>query len=268
MARKNPERQRLLGEVVARQRAAGKKVSRLKSQGVDAKQQGIDPRKPLPLVRRYTAKQLQAHLDRLNTFTSRKTQFMADTHGRLLPPEDVARYKTAERKINAARKKAVDLIGDIKAPGAGGLTIAERQKAIGSDRPSARTPVNPFAFEKRTPNSFTSAEALRKITADLEKKLQGDFLGKNLASDRQAAYDMLDILRDTKMKTKIEKMDDFHFNILWNFTKFPRHVSSPYNIAKQLLESKREPWHEKVFEENLASAGSLVDAVQKIKLRR
>lgn len=262
MARKNPEREALLAEVMKRQRAAGKKVSRLKANGVKVSK--VDPRKPAAHVRKLNTRQLRAHLGRLNTFTSRNTQFTAK--GERLSPTALARYRSAETRINNAKKAILDKIGHIKAPGAGGLTIKERLAVVTPDRPRAGNPAaNPFTFVKRKGTSFTSPEAMAKLTKDLEGKLKSDFLAKDLLADRGSAKDMLATLREPKMQEKLDKLSDFHFNILWNFTSFATDISYPYELAKRILEGKGDAWHHEKLAENVKNADSLIDQVKKIR---
>lgn len=269
MARKNPEREALLQQVLSRQRAAGKKVSRLKSQGIELAGTKNDPRRPANNVKRYNTRQLRAHLERLNTFTSRKTRFAADAHGKLLSPTDWQRYKRAENQINRAKKKVLDKIGDIKAPGAGGLTIAERLKVMTPNRPRAGNPAaNPFTFVQRKSTAFTSSDALKKLTDDLQRKLKSDFLASDLKASHAEARDMLSTLGADRIQSRLDKMSDFHFNILWNFTSFATDVSYPYELYKKILAGEGEKWHEEKLSENLKNAEELINAVEKIKFRR
>lgn len=269
MARKNPEAESLRKQVMARQRAVGKKVSRLKADGADIGGTKHDPRKQPSTVKRLNVRQLRAQLGRLDNFMSRKTQFHADASGNLLSPADWSEYKKLEGQMNRIKKKAFDPIKNIKAPGAGGVTIEQRHKITTPDRPRAGNPaVNPFTFVQRKSTSVTSAAALKKITEDLKNKLSSDFLAEDLALDRRIAADMLTTLGRPDWINKLDKMSDFHFNILWNWTKFATDVSLPYALAKKGLQGEDASWHDETLAENLKSAGDLINDVQKIKLRR
>lgn len=269
MARKNPELESLRKQVMARQRAAGKKISRLKAKGANVSGTKYDPRKTPATVSKLNVHQLHTQLGRLNVFMDRKTQFHSDARGALLPPGQFEAYKKLESKVNNIKKKAFDPIKNIKVPGGGGVTIAERHKINTPDRPRAGNPaVNPFTFVQRKSTSVMSAKALRKLTKDLENKLSSDFLAEDLALDRRVAADMLTTLGKPDWIDRLDKMSDFHFNILWNWTKFATDVSLPYELAKKGLQGEDASWHDETLAENLKNAGDLINDVQKIKLRR
>ena len=269
MSRKNPERQQLLAQVKARQRAAGKKVSRLKSNGVKVAGTNHDVRRPMDKVERYNTRQLRSYLGQLNTFTARTTRFFPDAHGNPLSPVAVARYKRAEKALNAVRKRNLDKIGDIKAPGAGGVTIRERLKINTPSRPRAVSAANPFTFVTRETKQIANEKALAKLTKDLESKLKIDFMKANIKAGRTSAEEMLLALRQPEMLKTIQEMSDFHFNVLWNGTSFAKDVSTPYHIAQSLIGkgSKSDKWMDDILEDNIVDSKQLIQDVLKIKPR-
>ena len=259
----------MLALVKARQRAAGKKVSRLKSKGVNIGGTQHDPRRPSKNVERYTTPQLRGLLAQLNHFTSRQARFDVDARGRVLSPAAVARYKKAEKALNAVRKRNLDKIGDIKAPGAGGVTIRERLKINTPSRPRAVSAANPFTFVTRETKQIANEKALAKLTKDLESKLKSDFMQANLKAGRASAEEMLLALRQPEMLKTIEEMSDFHFNVLWNGTSFAKDISTPYHIAQTLIGkgSKSDQWMDDILEDNIADSKQLIQDVLKIKPR-
>lgn len=269
MSRKNPEREQLLALVKARHRAAGKKVSRLKSNGVQVGGTRYDPRRSMEKVERYNTGQLRAYLGSLNTFTSRATRFFPDAHGRPLSPAAMARYKKAEKALNSQRKKVLDKIGNIPAPGGGGVTIKERLAINTPSRPRAVSATNPFTFVTRESKQIANEKALAKLTKDLENKLKSDFMKSNIKSGRQAAEEILLQLRQPEMLQSLKDMSDFHFNILWNATSFAKDISTPYHIAQSLIGkgSKSDHWMDDLLEENIVSSKELIQDVLKIKPR-
>ena len=258
-----------MAQVKARHRAAGKKVSRLKSSGVKVAGTKHDVRRPMERVERYNVPQLKAYLGQLNTFTSRATRFFPDAHGNPLPPAAVARYKKAEKALNAVRKRNLDKIGDIKAPGGGGVTIRERFKINTPSRPRAVSAANPFTFVTRETKQIANEKALAKLTKDLEKKLESDFMQANIKAGRASAEEMLLALRQPEMLKTIEDMSDFHFNVLWNGTSFAKDISTPYHIAQTLVGkgAKSDQWMDDILEDNIADSKQLIQDVLKIKPR-
>lgn len=269
MSRKSDQVKELRQQVLARQRAASKKISRHKSKGVNLEGTRYDPRKPPETINRLNTRQLQSHLAKVENFMSRKTQFVADATGKILSPGQWERYQKAQREVNRTKQKAFNAIKDILIPG-GRVTIGDRQKIVTPDRPTAGNPAaNPFVLVNRRPNAFTSEKALKKLTRDLEKKLKSDFLAKDLATDRRVARDMTKQMNRPDIQAKLDDLSDFHFNILWNFTKFATDLSRPYWLAKEKVDgsTRKKGWHERIIEDNLSSAVEQIDAIKTIKLR-
>lgn len=271
MARKNPVAQELRSKVLAAQRNASRKIARNEAKGVSLAGTKYDPRRPAENVKRYTVPQLQAQLSRLETFNARGTKFGATSTGELLSPKALARYEAAERKLNARRKREFQGIGHVLIPGSSTVTVADRQKIVTPDRPHAGNPAaNPYVQIKRKPTAFTSEKALIKITKALEKKLQSNFLAKDLETDRRVANDMATTLNRPDIIERLNKLSDKRFNILWNFTKFAGDLSSPYEIAKERIEGTKsnqpDTWYARRFNENLESAMDLITAAENMDL--
>jgi len=251
-------------------RAATAKVSRHRKKGVELAGTKRDPRHSDPKhVNRLTAKQLDAHISRLESFVSRETQYV---HGAgkksILSGQLYKRFESLKKQVNEKRASSYEApvkgpkdnpytgtkLNDIALPSfgqndkGGYATVDERigqkPKHPVTGNPSSRAPHLPIIT---TNAGIPNEKQLKKLIKNLEHELSSDHGEKIIARDQKS---MRKFLRDmTKVDKKNEQLKtlrkDFwdltpgQFAFLWNYTDFSNAASMDYEIAKDFLHDKK-----------------------------
>lgn len=205
------------------------KENRIKrNTGVDLRDTPSDPRRPVNVVRRYSARQLNAYLRELNTFMLRDNGFVAGINNTAIPKADWIAYKKIERQYNAIGQGIINAIGGILNP-VNNMTILERENSMipKSKRAQGDVVHRPFGVEDRKPGNIKDAAALAKIRLKLEKKLKSDYLPAQIEAGRaQLSKLLVGIGEDDSLLKKAAALTDSQFNILWNYTNFATAVSA------------------------------------------
>lgn len=275
VARKNTSLENLRQVALARQKAANRKVSRLKSKGIKVAGTKHDVRRPAENISRYNANQLANYIGRLNDFVDRKTSFVSDVHGRPISGKVWREYKKLENQHNKIVNDAFGKVKDIpvpispaaKASGGTPQTIEERQAGITPKHKHVGNVTNsPYEPVVRQSKNFVNEQKLRQMTAKLKKKLSGDFLAKDLKTDRRVVRKMTEVINRPDINKRIKKLSDEQFNILWNFWGFAKALASPYELVQAGFNGKDKAWFQKNIEENLKEGLRLLGDAETLKL--
>jgi hypothetical protein len=230
----------------ARQRAAGKKISRLKSRGVDIAGTGYDPRKDIANINRLNGKQLNAFIERLDTFTSRSTSFVASGNPR--DPFTRAQWNRYEKGRKAIRNKGVaeqNKFSNVPLMNQD-QTIGQRDSTSATRREGLKTygDVTTRLYEDMGPLRSTdvmSPAKLNQIIKSQEKRLAAGYAPKKLAEQREQALDMAASFGDDKMMEDIKDLSDDEFNMWFNYTAEASNLKRGYVKNKDMANGKDDP---------------------------
>lgn len=267
MARKDDGLSELRSQVLKRQRAATRKVNRLTKKGVEIAGTKADVRRDSEKIKRYNRTQLNAHLNRLNTFTDRKTQYVPDTYGRPVRAEVFKAYKATEIQLKKIKDSEYSRFKDTKIPGKKD-TVDDRMKRVTAKFRHAGSATNsPFVQIERDSKNFRSEAKMRQLTAANKKKLKTNFIKKDLKTDREVVEKQLTTLGRQDLIARVKKLNNDAFNALFNFWGFIEKISLPYETAQATLrDGKDRSWFEDQLVENMKEAEKLVGHAENFKL--
>ncbi|WVX89719.1 DNA terminal protein [Microbacterium phage Curie] len=195
------------------------KVSRLRSKGVDVAGTNFDPRKPIANVRKYNTKQLQAYMDRLDTFTARTYRVRALKDRVPLPLGRWEAYERTQRNYNRIVDAAMEKVGGLMPPDSG-LTIREREDMRKAVKGTANTENSVLHRTERKPENITDAKALDKLEQQLLKRSDPEYRERQVSAARGSADDMMDQIGQPALKAEVNALSDYQFDILWSRTRF------------------------------------------------
>lgn len=215
-------------EVRKRRSAVTAKENRIKrNTGVDIRNTREDPRRPVNVVNRYNARQLNTYLADLNSFMSRSTGFVSGAGNVPISKSDWFNYKRLEKKFNSVGAKHFESIADIEIGPKNNMSIRDRDKLMVPDHKRAQGEIvhRPYGEIDRKSTNIKGAEALAKLSKQLEKKLAKNFLPEALNAGRKQANQMLVLIGNSDLTAKLNKLNDYQFNVLWNYTDFATGLS-------------------------------------------
>ena len=211
---------------------AGKKVSRLKTHNnADIAGTRLDPRRDPALIKRYTRKQLESYLGSLDTFRSRKVQYATGATGNRINMGLWQKYKAAERAYNRKANERLRAVSGIKLLGSD-ATIGERDEAFKPVLQAKGASTRPYARTVRDVTGIVDDDAIKKLTAQLQKKLSADYSQQTIVRQRMELADMLTSLGESDLIDLAGGLTDRQFDALWNYTDFATNVSERYEVVK------------------------------------
>lgn len=243
-----------------RHRAATRKISRLKTDvGVNVSGTNVDPRRNRANIKNYTEKQLRSYIRQLDTFTSRKTQYVPDAHRRPVPATRWREYQRLEKQYNAKVQERFANYRDIHLTPSG-MTIGQRMEFITpskfphmQDR-AVNTPYTPL---NRKPTSIGSGRALDQLIKEMKNRVSERYFEGQLSAGREQFKEMMELLDDPGLARKVSALSDEQFEALWNYTQFPTALSLGYDQAKNLLAGTEKPWSGQALEQSMSVANEL-----------
>lgn len=246
----NPELEALRAEVRRKHRNATAKISRLNAKGIVIKGTSYDARDDVKKFATYTTKQLIAHAKRLDEFTQRKTAFVPGAGGAPLPKSKFERYKALEAQHNAIGDIRMNERGDFMAPGSG-MSIRDREHTMRPDSVRAQGDVvnRPYSKIERSPENINGEAALDKLTRDMQRKLNRNFLPKQIRASRKQLDDMLDIIGNSELSEAARGLTAHQFDVLWNDTKFATDAGLIYGVMKMKAAGGKDRWYASVVED-------------------
>lgn len=217
-----------LRDIVRRRRAAvtAKERRIFLNTGIDLKGTREDPRRPPSVVKKYNINQLNKYLADLNNFMLRSNGYIPDASGGFIRKVDWQKYKKAEQKYNKIVQGHFENIADVLDPyrnvtirQAEALFVPESKRAAGEIRH------RPFNEISRDPRNIKSAEALAKLHAQIEGRLDKNYLPKAIKAGRSQANAMLSNAGLDSLKAVVGKLSDQQFDVLWNYWGFATRLS-------------------------------------------
>jgi hypothetical protein len=175
-----------LSQAKARERAAGKKVSRNEAMGTQLAHSHHDPRLGAKALEQLTTRQLQEHTRRVNEFVSRQTQFVHNYSGAPIKKDRWREYQRLEAINNARGDSVLDKFGGDELPGQEG-TIAGRldrrnlrntRRNNEKQRERANNQGRVFEPIERDVRYVESEAGLEKLISQMRKRTNADYLSK------------------------------------------------------------------------------------------
>ena len=251
---------------------ATKKASRIRvNHGANVTGSSFDPRRRAGVEKSYNKRQLETYKKNLESFLSRKTQFVGGAGNTPITRQDWLKYKKAETSYNDFVNKNFDSVRNYELPkpptARRGETIGERMAKMTPDRREMRgSSVNsPYDPVVRDPFRVKGIEALRKLTEAAEKRLRDSQTGKDLKDAREQFSKMKAYIgKDDPIFKDIDSLTDDQFSVLWFFTPFADQVSMEYNILQLLNEGKGKAFAAPTISNARDTYSELIDWAKKI----
>lgn len=229
-------------EVMAKQRNAGKKLSRMKStQGLDLAGTDFDPRRPSDKVAKYNTRQLNALSRKLDEFNDRKHGYVALRSG-MVTRQEWAEFKKEQTALNRAKreqwKKSKDVFIDPL-----GLRREDAQEFYTGNRPTLGAPMEDvFSETNRKPKNIASPEAFKQIREKMRNVRAEGIKAYSVRTGRDQAYRMAIEAGMTEAANEIANMPDDKFFELWNSKNgFANALSIIYIAETQRKEFEANP---------------------------
>lgn len=243
----------LRNEVRHAHRLATKKVSRLRSKGVEIGFSDLDPRRDLSRIKRYTEKQLRAYMSELETFRSRKVSYVATARGTPISGSKWREYKRLEREFNKRAERAYSRLSDTFLP-SHGMTIGQRDELMRSDLPFAGGERRPFDPIERSVRWIASEKALDKLIKDMRNKVSPEYEQKTVSAQRRVSMKMSRDTGSREIRNALRGLSDDQFSVLWNYTNFPTLLSAKYESTKE----KSPDWLARVADDSNDEIGEMI----------
>lgn len=226
MAR-NPRREANLERIAKKQRAAGQKVSKNERQGVPVRASGFDPRRPMAEVRAMSGRELRAYERRLDTFTSRRTQFTGlNFGGAAVPRSTWNTYRRLEARYNAITAAREAPILGIRLPGSDGgrqdMTIGQRL-GIGPNReniPQANASYRVFQQIQRDPRFITGPKKLDRLIEQMKEKIRPGYLDTAIKPKLNSLYAILQGSDNADFISRVAGLNAEQQNLLIDYSTF------------------------------------------------
>lgn len=260
MVKRDSDIQRLRAEVAAKHRAATNKISRLRKQGIEVGGSEYDIRRESARVKRYNRAQLNAYLNDLQNFTSRRTQFVGLSEGQPATTQDWAKYKALEQKYRAIGDSHLNAIGDTFIP-TSGRTIAEREEEIRPNRlRSIDNSVNrPYVPIDRKPENINGPKALRELTKQMQQRVSKKYLPAKIRQTKANFADMLNLIGADELMAKIDKLTLHQADVLFNYTNAANAIATMYSNTKKAYDGSKGRYLGSVSADQSADAEKLID---------
>lgn len=241
---------KLRAEVMRRQQAANAKVSRMRRQkSIDVAGTEFDVRRDPNKIKRYNGAQLRAHLERLNEFTSRKTQFVAGNRGVPIPASAWRAYKRDEALFNSKVSREYTRVKNYQNPDVN-MTVEDYDKNIRADKIEAAGAAShrPMSAKEVKASRVTGLAALKELHMDIKRRRNRKYLPKQIAKQRETANKMLNQIGNPEYLKRISELSDHQFDVVFNWMGFAEDVSMRYLQATQGGRNSRDDFAEQVEE--------------------
>lgn len=239
--------------------AVQRKVARLRREkGVEIAGTSHDVRISRADIKKMNSRQLLSFIRKAESFTSRRTQFVAGDNGVPLDAKTARGVERKENMLNERHSKIMESIGDFQAPFTG-MSLEQRDKQM---RPTVRAGGEPFTrtFEpvKTRIQDVRSMEALEALDKWREKQLRPTYARERVNAARDQLNKMLTRTGQEFFKARFNALTDEQFFVLWEYGPYAGEVSLIYEIMKaeseqsELSDADRQIYEDLSYEINEA----------------
>lgn len=266
----------LRAQVKARQVAVSRKINRLEKQhdGLQLMGSRFDPRRETSRIDRYNTAQLQAQLARLNGFMDRRTQFVSGAHGVPMRKQEwERRVASLQRRANRAKRAMKNKYAGVFVDESG-MTVAQRQATMDSDRKLAGNPAvqRPWTETNYEPKNVTGESSMRILEKALRKQIGKQYEADKIAEARKQAMQMLRGIKTVlpkrsnlragdedvtypELKRALNNLTNGQFAAMFFGSTFATALSLEYELTQALLSGKHKAFHNDLM---TASAAEVV----------
>lgn len=224
----------LRAEVMRRQKAAQRKVARLRRNGVNLSGTPYDVRRDPANIKRYNARQLTKYLGELNNFTSRNNSFVGGVEGSPIKRNEWLKYKAVEKAYLQKANANFEAVKDTYIPLAG-TTVGDFETTMRPKPGKGRGALRPLErLSELQPYQIVGERQLAKLRKSLEGKLSDRYLNKSLKFQKYQMLEAVKLFGDIELLEKASALTDEQFDTLWNYTDAPRDLFSGYVNARLL----------------------------------
>ena len=205
-----------------RQRAVGKKISRIRRQvGAEIAGTSYDPRKPSSNINKLNRNQLRSYINKLNAFQSRQNQYVQLSGNVPLPRKTWLAYVKPQEKVNKLANTLDKFINPISVVNNNPNdinTIGLQKSMLGKKEYPRMTgaAMTPFRRSELLSYKVKSAEAVGILTRNALKQSSPGFLKSQVKTFRKQVESALDKMAGSEeMKQSFNELSDFQFLALW-----------------------------------------------------
>lgn len=251
-------------ELKRRRQLANRKVRRIENEGVEIAGTKHDPRSQTD-VKKLNVKQLQSELNKLTTFSSRRTQFVGGHRGRPIPIVEWRKYSAAQKAANESANALYERYRNIVID-RNGTTIGERDAYTRSDFPNTANPAvnSPFKKIERVPRQVTTQKALKQMTKQQQAKIDPKHMENFVREGKRDLRKMLKVAGQSDMMRDIDKLTTKQFHILWGFTSFAMDISIAYENGKRAEKHGPSRSDEQTTQGSMDGAREMLDFIKTI----
>lgn len=222
MPRKPTRREQLFNEAVKRERAASRKINRIRNaNGAKVGGTEFDPRaNDLNLLRTMNGRELRSHIIRLNKFINRGTQFVAGVGGSPISRDRWQVYAGLQESFNAKARAHEEPLSGIQLPGQSG-TIGSRNELMQPDNPRlANSTFRTFQPVHRQPFMVTDAKSLEKLIGSMRDKNSRKYFAEAISRKLNSAKALLRGSQLEEFIPELENMSVEQLDLLLNYSTF------------------------------------------------
>jgi hypothetical protein len=228
----------LRAEAKRRRAAATAKAARIRrTSGAVIAGTEFDPRKPHAAVNRMNSVQLRAYINKLNTFTSRTTQFVGLHGGEPVPRKEWQGFVGRQNRVAELEEAHSIDIGRYKAMGSDETVGQARARLHPTAQGGRRGPLNSTSFD---PSDINGRSALNKLDARLRKVLSPGYVKAQLKQGRANAIEALKQMGELELIEKVAALSEYQFDVLWYGTRFAEVTFARYEGEKERMEGNQK----------------------------
>lgn len=185
----------------------------------------VDPKK----VAGYTNKQLDAAIQRFESFNSRKNSYVMLGNGKFVTSAQWRKYKASEKKRNAGVKRKLKRIENATSPNRDSNYGDWRRIAIPTYHPERVPKSSPHDLVKvnRMPHQITNEASLKRLTELNDNLFTKEHKAKRVASARASLEKMVGLVYPA-LVPKVKQLTHAQVEMLWLFN---RNFSSNLRLA-------------------------------------
>lgn len=213
-----------------KRRQVDKKVSRLRSKGVEVAGTEFDPRGNSESINNMSHKQLNAALKRHDAFLNRGTQFVGDMQRRPIPANEWKQFNGYQKRYNANIANAYEKVRNVKLPSSdpdprNRQTVDDRMKVRSGAFAGMTSDGNdtPYRPKQRQPGDMVSRERMKELMKLVKKQADPSYLDKRDRANRARVNNKLRGLGTREgrdLMKRIRKLNSNQFRILFAFSDF------------------------------------------------
>lgn len=231
----NEKRRLIMNEI----KKARRKINRFIKMGVKGRNLSFVELRDKSKIGRYTSKQADFYLKKLQDFNSRKHQYVQLGKGKWIERTKWQKYKEAEARHNKHVQNLQKRFEKMPSPNEF-LSMAELRKMTIPDNPARTKMPSPSDIHEvhRTPKNVPNERALEKLTDKYNEALTAEGKKRKVESYRRTINSMLDYVAP-ELSEQIDKLTDEQVRMLWVYnTYFAQDLSLWYLTVKERMEAK------------------------------